>query len=507
MTPIADGELARFRDVIERRLGLCFDDAKLVGLREVLGRRLESRGGSAGAYLASLEDDESDASGELGELGELGRELTIGETYFFRHREQFAAFSEVALPDRLRGDGPRELRILSAGCASGEEPYSIAVRVLSHGVPLGTRVSIRGIDVNPAALEKAARARYSAWSLRETGAEERQRWFVAHGREYALVPEARQLVTFEERNLAHDDPAVFAPESYDIVFCRNVLMYFSPVRIIDAIARLARSLAPGGYLFLGHAETLRGVSVDFHLQHTHNAFYYRRKGALEPNAFSAAPAPPPAAARAPETSWVGTWLDTVQRTSERIERLTRRTPEGSAPAPETAPLGARADLGLVLDLLRHERFAEALTALRELSTSADRDPDATLLRAALLTHSGELDAAEAACHELLAHYELNAGAHYLLALSDERRGNLSQAVEHDRIAAYLDATFAMPRLHLGLIARRTGDREGARRELGQAVLLLQREEASRLSLFGGGFGRDGLIALCRSALDQLGGAT
>ena len=502
MTRVNDGDLAVFREVVERRLGLSFDDAKLEMLREVFARRLLAGSDAARAYLATLDDDEKNAA----ELRELGRELTVGETYFFRHREQFAAFSEVALPDRLQRDrSPRELRILSAGCASGEEPYSIAVRVLSHGIPLGVRVSIRGVDVNPVALEKAKRARYSAWSLRETSAEDRSRWFITQGRDHVLPTEVQELVSFEQGNLADDDSPLFAPDTYDIVFCRNVLMYFSPTRTIDVIARLARSLLPGGYLFLGHAETLRGLSHDFHLQHTHNAFYYRRKGVLEPNTVVAPAGPPPPAARAPDASWVGTWLDTVQRTSERIERLTHRAPVGAAGHP-AAPIGVRADLGLVLDLLRHERFAEALTALRELSTSPERDPDATLLRAALLTHSGELDAAEAVCRELLSHDELNAGAHYLLALSDERRGNLPQAVEHDRIAAYLDATFAMPRLHLGLIARRTGDRESARRELGQAIALLQREETSRLSLFGGGFGRDGLIALCRSALEQLGGA-
>jgi chemotaxis protein methyltransferase CheR len=500
LTQLDDSELASFRDAVERRLGLHFDDAKLEALREVLDRRLHASGRSAREYLSAL-DDESAATGEFRELG---RELTIGETYFFRHREQFAAFSQVALPERMRKPGTaRELRILSAGCASGEEPYSLAVRVLSHGVPPGLRVTIRGVDLNRVALEKAARGRYSEWSLRETDANERSRWFVAQGREFALSPEVRQMVTFEERNLAIDDKALFVPEAHDIVFCRNVLMYFGQERAAAVVARLAHSLLPGGYLFLGHAETLRGLSHDFHLRHTHGAFYYQRKGQLGPSVTfeadtrAAAEAPKPT-----DSSWVGTWLDTVQHTSERIERLTRRADDvDRVPAPPVhAP---RADLGLVLDLLRHERFAEALTALRELSSPAN-DPDAMLLRAALLTHSGELDDAEAVSRELLAHDELNAGAHYLLALCDERRGNLQQAVDHDQIAVYLDHTFAMPRLHLGLIARRTGDRGTARRELGQAIALLQREETSRLSLFGGGFGREGLITLCRSALEQLG---
>jgi chemotaxis protein methyltransferase CheR len=101
--------------------------------------------------------------------------------------------------------------------------------------------------------------------------------------------------------------------------------------------------------------------------------------------------------------------------------------------------------------------------------------------------------------------ELNAGAHYVLALCREHSGNRERACEHDRVAAYLDPAFAMPRLHLGLLARRAGDRDGARRELAQASILLKREDASRLLLFGGGFNREALFVLCETALRECGG--
>jgi chemotaxis protein methyltransferase CheR len=101
--------------------------------------------------------------------------------------------------------------------------------------------------------------------------------------------------------------------------------------------------------------------------------------------------------------------------------------------------------------------------------------------------------------------ELSAGAHYLLALCREGAGDRAAASHHDQVAAYLDPGFAMPRLHLGLLARRGGDREAARNELGQALVLLQREDASRVLLFGGGFSRDALIALCRAELIRCGG--
>jgi len=143
--------------------------------------------------------------------------------------------------------------------------------------------------------------------------------------------------------------------------------------------------------------------------------------------------------------------------------------------------------------------------LHALPSDAAADPDSLLLRAALLTHSGRLDDAERACAELLGRDELNAGAHYVLALCREAAGDTNGASEHDEVSVYLDPTFAMPRLHLGLLARRGSNREGARRELTRALSLLQREDASRLLLFGGGFNREALTVLCRAELVACGG--
>jgi chemotaxis protein methyltransferase CheR len=142
--------------------------------------------------------------------------------------------------------------------------------------------------------------------------------------------------------------------------------------------------------------------------------------------------------------------------------------------------------------------------MRGLPSQLARDPDVLLLRAVLLTHGGQLEIAVEACKEVLAIDDLSAGAHYLLALCREGAGDRQGAVDHDQVATYLDPAFAMPRLHLGLLAQRAGDREAARRELGHALTLLQREDASRLLLFGGGFGREALLALCRSELARAG---
>lgn len=128
-----------------------------------------------------------------------------------------------------------------------------------------------------------------------------------------------------------------------------------------------------------------------------------------------------------------------------------------------------------------------------------------LLEAILLVHSGALAEAESTCQRLLQIDELNAGAHYVLALCHEGMGNRDSAADHDRVAAYLDPAFAMPRLHLALLSRRIGDGATARRELGCDLVLLKREDTSRILLFGGGFNRETLIALCESALRDCGG--
>ncbi len=140
------------------------------------------------------------------------------------------------------------------------------------------------------------------------------------------------------------------------------------------------------------------------------------------------------------------------------------------------------------------------------AVSWSADPDAQLLRAVLLTSCGQLEEAERVCAHLLRLDELNAGAHYLAALCREHAGDRVGAREHDEAAAYIDPGFAMPRLHMGLLAKRAGDLESARRELGQAEILLQREDPSRILLFGGGFRREGLIQLCRAELRACGGS-
>jgi chemotaxis protein methyltransferase CheR len=498
----ADSDVGRFRAAVALRFGLDFNESKLAFLSEVLGRRLDACGDAPAPYLDRMESP----GFQVEELRELAKELTVTETYFFRHAEQLRAFIEVALPDRLSAGSPaRQLRVLSAGCASGEEPYSLAILARDGGLKPVWNLSIRAVDMNPAMLERAARGCFSTWSLRETPAEIRLRWFTPRGREFVLDPAIRDAVTFELHNLSQEDPVLWQPGSYDVVFCRNMMMYFTAENMQALIARATEALAPGGYLFLGHAETLRGLSQDFHLRHTNGTFYYQRKENLQ-RVPSIAPI---ATSRSSESTslpaaegWATTWIETVQHMSRRVQALTENPSPADAPAP-TVPR-SRADLCLALELLRTEHFEEALVLLGALPLHSAQDPDVLLLRAVLLTHGGKTAAAAKVCAQLLQLDEFNPGAHYVLAVCREGEDDQKGALHHDQLAAYLDPTFAMPHLHLGLLARRGGNQEMARHELREAFHLLSHEDASRLLLFGGGFSRDALVALCSRELDRLG---
>jgi chemotaxis protein methyltransferase CheR len=505
----AASEAPRFRTWIAHRFGLHFDEAKLESLSAILDWRAEKRGLAPDAYLDRLEVADID-----GELQSLVQELTVPETYFFRHIDQFRAFADVALPQAQSARASaRNLRLLSAGCASGEEPYSLAMTVRERGADQGWNVAIQAFDVNPAMLLKARAGSYSAWALRETPPESQRRWFRGSDKSFELDRSIRAAVSFREVNLAQENTDLWAPHTYDVIFCRNVLMYFTPECAHALVARMTRSLAPGGHLFLGHAETLRGLSSDYHLCHTHGTFYYQRRDPLS-GATAAWQESPQGAVPEPkipiaESSEAKNWVQAIQLASDRIQLLTERPTAalalraGGGPRPANQ---AATQLQLALELLKQERFSDALELMGRLPMESDKDPDVLLLRAALLTHSGRLADAEHASSLLLTRDELNTGAHYLLALCRESAGDTQGALDHDQAAIYLDPEFAMPHLHLGLMARRASDWESARRELAQALLLLQREEVSRLLLFGGGFGREALIALCRAELQTAGGA-
>ena len=511
MSTIDPRSVDGFRTKIAQRLGLLFDESKNDFLADILRQRIGSCGHkSPDAYLQAL--DGWDARRELGKLAE---SLTVTETYFFRNADHFRALVEIVMPDRCSARGKAgKLKLLSAGCASGEEPFSMAMTLDRHIPSIGPGdVEIRGIDLNPAMLMRAKAGIYSTWALRDAPAWALERHFNGESGGYRLSEGVRSRVGFEERNLAETNEDLWKKASLDVIFCRNVLMYFVPEIAAKIVSRMHTALAPGGFLFLGHAETLRGLSNAFHLCHTHNTFYYQAMGPPGVGSTkdslgyrSAIPLSDPQTELIPPGN-ADDWIQAIQKSSEKIASLeTRSRIQSNASSDPAPPYPTPAsDLTGALDLLRGERYPEAMEALQKLPQGHAPDPDALLLRAVLLLNMGQRTEAENVCGLLLAADELNAGAHYVMALCRDHAGDPTGAEDHDRTAVYLDASFAMPWLHLGLLSKRRNGKSEALRYLAQTLALLTREDSSRILLFGGGFGRESLIELCRSEIRNLEG--
>jgi chemotaxis protein methyltransferase CheR len=502
-------EVERFRSFLISQFGLDWDGSRLGGL---LLSRLDEKDLDEETYLRFLEQGNPAASAWREEVRILTEALSVPESFFFRDPAQFEVIRLRFLPSWLESHPEGgTLRILSAGCAGGEEPYSLAI-LFADSLPRGRRAEILGVDMSPRSIEKARRGVFTEWSLRTLPESARRRWFREEKRHFLLSDEIRGKVDFEERNLAVEDDHFWQSGRFDLVLCRNTLMYFHASSARRLVSRIERSLASEGLLFLGHAESMRGLSQGFHVRHTDEAFYYQRRGSAPAEAFDRAgtEAAQTPSAPTPEPGLPQGWAESISQSAGRIRKLTQASLRPESPQGAESVGGsvdtASSRLERAMELVDEERFGEALGHLDHLpggGKTEDDSPERLLLRASLLTHQGRFEAAEQTCRKLLECDDLSAGAHYLLALCRSAAGDREAAVGEAQVSAYLDPTFSMPRLHLGLLARQSGDLPKARREFDQALTLLQQEEPSRLLLFGGGFRREGLLTLCRSELAAL----
>ena len=236
-------------------------------------QRIAALGVDAGAYLELVSSGRG-----AGELAELIETVRVGETRFFRQRAQVDALVRVVVP-ALAARGRKPVRVWSAGCATGEEPYTLAI-VLARHLP-DHAITILATDVSEDALEVAAAATYPVTALEHVPDEWRDA-FEIDGPRARVRPEIGRRVSFERENLVDGEP----PRGCALVWCRNVLIYFAPDARRRAVERLVAALEPGGFLFVGYSESLRGV-VELDAVSAGEAVVYRRR---EPGA--AAPPPP-----------------------------------------------------------------------------------------------------------------------------------------------------------------------------------------------------------------------
>jgi chemotaxis protein methyltransferase CheR len=276
MIPASEADWKLLADLLEGRFGLSFAGARRDILEGRLQQRLEElRLDGIRAYYHYLS---AHPCREL-EFGELTRRITNNETYFFREAAHFDVILEHVVPELRAAQPNPRLRILCAACSSGEEPYSLAIRLADSGLELGGMPwQIDACDLNPVRLEQARRASYEGLSFRACDEAIQQRCFEReeNGR-LRLKERYRRSVRFFQANLAAPCTGM-GWGVYDIVLCRNLLIYFGAEAFDRLIGRFAQQLVPGGYLFLGHAETLFDRDTEFEPVHFPHTMGYRRLG-------------------------------------------------------------------------------------------------------------------------------------------------------------------------------------------------------------------------------------
>jgi chemotaxis protein methyltransferase CheR len=271
--PLAEDVFRLIRDIIKDYCGLYFDDCSRYLLEKRLSRRIRNHHLSDfREYYRFIRYDKRSEE----ELAEIMDVLTVNETYFFREQNQLRAFSEEILEELKDTNRDRKsLRIWSAGCSTGEEPYSIAMLISEKKFFDGWDIEIYGSDINQRVLQTARRGVYRRNSFRTADPYFISKYFKEEDSSYRICDPIRRHIHFSYLNLLDPFKARFLGKM-DIIFCRNVLIYFDNASRRRVIENFHDRLVDGGYLLLGHAESLINISTAFKLKHLKNDMVYQK---------------------------------------------------------------------------------------------------------------------------------------------------------------------------------------------------------------------------------------
>ncbi|MDX1582988.1 MAG: protein-glutamate O-methyltransferase CheR [Thermoanaerobaculia bacterium] len=270
---LPDDVFRKIRDAIYNRCGIYFSDNNKYLLQKRLSARAkELNFDSFQKYFYFLEYDRS-ADKEFEQIFDL---VTTNETYFFREPAQLSAFSEEIVPELLDLYGTRKIRIWSAGCSSGEEPYTIAILLDQKGYFGRGTFEIFGSDISQSVLSRARSGTYRESSFRATDADVRDEYFNRQENNTWKINDAiRNRVSFGKLNL-YESVRVAMLGTVDVIFCRNVIIYFDDDSKKRVVSNFHDRLRDGGYLLLGHSESLISLSTKFKLKHLEHDMVYQK---------------------------------------------------------------------------------------------------------------------------------------------------------------------------------------------------------------------------------------
>ncbi|QYG09115.1 protein-glutamate O-methyltransferase CheR [Janthinobacterium sp. PAMC25594] len=405
--------------LLRRATGLSV--SKAVAERAV-GQRMEQTGFSdSEAYLRAL------TPAEMTQLIEL---VVVPESWLFRDPQAFYATVELVQERWARG---RATRILSIPCAGGEEPYSMAMALRDGGVPKQA-FSIDAYDLSPGCIERAQAGVYGRNAFRAQDVAFRERYFTHVADEaYRLIEALREQVTFRQGNLLQFDTATYS-RHYDVIFCRNLLIYFDKPTTRAAIANLSALLADDGMLLAGYAEVPSFCQNGFATLQFRQAFALKKEATPPAAVIQVAALPPPT-------------------------RALRSVP----PAPRPAPARVA--------------FAPAARP-RPVPVQAPQPPADLLAEARLLADRGQLREAGEKCHAHLARVPEAAEAYFMLGMINELAGKMDLADDYWRRCIYLQPDHYEALCHLSLLAERNGNHTAAATLKARAARIYQRRQAS-----------------------------
>lgn len=465
--PLSASRLAEVGAVVRERLGLHYPASRVRDLEAALRAAARSWGCGDAAAAASRIVDEP-----LGpdDLEVLAQALTVGETNFCRDPDVFLALERDILPDLIerRRRTDRRIRIWSAGCCTGEEPYTVAM-ILRRLLPAAEHwnITLLATDVNPHFLRRAAQGTYGPWSFRRTPGWMSRRHFSRRGDgKLEIHGDVRDMVTFEHLNLAEATyPSVYNnTNAMDVVLCRNVLIYFDAATVQRVVRRLSACLLPGGWLALGRSERVPVEIDDLEPRRLRGDYWYRRLALERPSAGPAPVAPPCEPAR-------------------------------PRPFPHR--------LQEVFDAGDHAGAARDLSLyLREGNPARTDRVRALRLLAQACANLGRLDEAEGWCEEALAENNLDARLHYLLASVQLERNRCADAEHSLRRAVVADDRFVLAHFALGNLRRRTHDAARAREHFERVLALLRHHRPDEILADSDGLTAGQLAEATVQALSQ-----
>jgi chemotaxis protein methyltransferase CheR len=439
-------------ELIARQLGLHFPPNRwgdlqrgLVGALEELGFADFARGVE---WLLSV-------SLTKAQLDVLASHLTIGETYFFREKNTFEILAREILPRLIQAkrSGTKRLRIWSAACCTGEEPYSLAI-LLQRLMPdiKDWSITILATDINVRFLERAVAGVYSEWSFREEPPWLKEHYFErTEDRRYAILPAIKKQVTFAPLNLVDDAfPSLWAEtNAMDLVLCRNVLMYFSPEQAEKVVSQLHRSLVDEGWLVVSPSETSQRLFSQFVTRSFPGVILYQKT--RSGSSLEHASKRPLLSDSSVSASGIATSNSGPSQTVTHFEW--------------DSSTATRED---VHQAARYSEVVEALDADDETSTN----PDPKLLTRAL-ADQGKLAEALDWCNRWISQDKLDASAHYMRAVILQELGDAGNSRRAFQTAIYLNPGFVLAHFALGNLMRSHGKSAEARKHFVNAATLLE----------------------------------